>query len=196
MTLTQEMLVGFNQIFSTPFKDPSVLWLLIPIIFIWFMLEIYFGIRKKEELGWNTALGNGISLFWIGMALMRQLFQEAELSIPSFLILIVIITYSLFISYLSFTHKLSAKITYNLSKPTPVYFLAFVAIVWTYGTLEITLAIALDLIILFFTLVGIVELIKYLLPEAQEKPHEIKSKEMNVDNFSYERRPSVKSIQK
>ena len=46
------ILSGFKEIFSAPLRDISILWLLIPIILFWFVLEIYFGKYKGEKLGW------------------------------------------------------------------------------------------------------------------------------------------------
>ena len=74
-TLTN-ILAGFGEIFSSPFKDHSIFWILIPIIVFWFVLEIYFGSYKKEKLGWNTALGYGLSMFWIVVISLRTLFAN------------------------------------------------------------------------------------------------------------------------
>ena len=40
------ILGGFKEIFSSPFRDLSILWLLIPIILFWLVMEVYFGRYK------------------------------------------------------------------------------------------------------------------------------------------------------
>jgi len=69
--LIQEILDGFLTIFKSPSNDWSVMWLLAPIFLFWIVLEIYFDKHKKEALGWNTALGDGLSLFWVAITCVK-----------------------------------------------------------------------------------------------------------------------------
>ena len=75
MALLDEMLAGYGDIFSAPFKSMEALWILIPLFIVWIVLEIYFARFKKEELGWNTALANGITLGWLTLQGMKALFE-------------------------------------------------------------------------------------------------------------------------
>ena len=95
------ILSGFKEIFSAPFKDTSIWWLLTPIILFWLILEVYFGMYKGEKLGWNTALGNGLNLFWIVVISLKALFtQGLELfSIDKLIVVIFIAVYSAFIIF-------------------------------------------------------------------------------------------------
>ncbi len=70
------ILNGFKEIFSSPFKDLSIWWLLAPIILFWIILEIYFSRYKTEKLGWNSTLGYGLNMFWIGIISLRTLFAN------------------------------------------------------------------------------------------------------------------------
>ena len=60
-----KMLLGYKEIFTSIAKDYSVLWVILPIFLFWIMLEFYFDTHKEETLGWNTAFGNGLSLFGV-----------------------------------------------------------------------------------------------------------------------------------
>jgi len=75
-TIVENLLIGFKEIFLAPSKDPSIWWLLAPIILFWLITEIYFGRHKQERLGWNTALGNGLSMFWIVIISFKVLFDK------------------------------------------------------------------------------------------------------------------------
>ena len=44
------ILEGFREIFTSPSRDYSILWIIIPIIFFWLTLEVYFGRYKDEKL--------------------------------------------------------------------------------------------------------------------------------------------------
>ena len=106
------ILDGFNEIFSAPFKDVSIWWLLTPIILFWLVLEVYFGMYKGENLGWNTALGNGLNLFWIVVISLKALFTEGMglFSMDKLVVVILIAIYSAFIIFISFTHKIKEKV--------------------------------------------------------------------------------------
>ena len=165
----QGMLDAAGEILKSPFKDSSIWWLLAPIIVLWFVLEIYFGRYKGESLGWNTSLGNGISLVWINIEGLRFLFSShPEPFLFRFIPLTLILAYGCFIIYISFTHKLSSRATYILASPTPVYFLSSVSALWSHGVLDLTWFVVIDLIILYLILTCIFTVIRKLLPEVSE----------------------------
>ena len=100
------ILIGFKEIFSAPFRDLSILWILVPIILFWFIMEVYFGRYKEEKLGWNSALGYGMSMFWIVIISLRTLLANnfEIFSLDKLLFLIFVAAYSVLIIYISFTH--------------------------------------------------------------------------------------------
>ena len=164
------VLSGFKEIFSAPFKDLSVLWLLVPIILFWFIMEIYFGRYKEEKLGWNSALGYGLSRFWIVVISLRTLFSNNfELfSIDKLIFVIIIALYSVFIVFFSFTHRIKSKIFFLFTSPTLVYYLFGIAVLLVNNLLNITLWVIVDLVI-FYILILIFELIlKKFIPSAPE----------------------------
>ena len=124
-----EMLSALKEIAKAPFHDTSVLWVLAPVILFWIVLVIYFDEHKKEKLGWNTALGNGISMFWITVGLMRYIFETRSFAFQKLMIVILVLAYALFVAVISFAHTFNAKTTYMLASPTPVYYLSSIAVV-------------------------------------------------------------------
>ncbi len=165
MAFVDSMLAGFGEIFSSLFREFSVLWLIIPLFLLWLVLEIYFDLYKSEALGWNTALGNGITLFWITSDVMRALFERDPADFwMRFGITLVVMMYAVMIIYLSFTHKISEKWDYPISSPTPVYFVAGITILWGYGVLEVNSFVMLDLAILFVVILLLKQIVKWLMP--------------------------------
>jgi uncharacterized membrane protein required for colicin V production len=161
MAFINEIFRGFGQIFSAPFRSLEVLWLLIPLLLMWIVLEFYFAKFKREELGWNTALANGITLGWITLEGLRNLFS---IDVPDFwfrfLANLVILLYAALIIYFSFTHKISQKIEFLLASPTLVYFIGIFSVLWGYGLLSITLYVLLDMVILFVVLLILIKLLR------------------------------------
>jgi len=159
-TVWANILDGFVEIFSAPFRDSSIWWVLTPIILFWLVLEVYFGMYKGEKLGWNTALGNGLNLFWVVVISLKALFtKNLELfSIDKLIVVIVIAVYSGFIISVSFTHKLKENIFFLFASPTTIYYLSGITILWIHGLINITLWVIIDLII-FYTVLMIFEII-------------------------------------
>jgi len=161
MAFIDEMLIGFSQIFSAPFKRIEVLWLLVPLLLMWIILEIYFAKYKTEELGWNTALANGISLGWITLEGMRYLFSAQPTDFwLRFFVNVIILVYAGMIINFSFTHKVNPKIEFLLASPTLVYFLGIFSVLWGFGLLSITIYVLIDIIILFLVILIFIRLLK------------------------------------
>jgi len=167
-TILENILAGFKEIFSAPFRDLSILWLLIPLIIFWLVMEVYFGRYKEEKLGWNSALGYGLSMFWIVVISLRTLFENNfELfSIDKLLFVIVVAVYSVLIIYISFTHRLTAKIFFLFTAPTLVYYLFGIAVLLVNDLLDISLWVIIDLIILYIILLIFEMILKKLIPSA------------------------------
>lgn len=172
------LLHGFGEIFSAPLKDLSILWLLTPVILFWLILEIYFGRYKKEALGWNTALGNGLNLFWIVIISLRALFLKGSelFSIDKLIFVIFIAIYSAFIIFISFTHKIKEKIFFLFASPAIIYYLSGIGILWIHNLITISFWVIIDLIILYLVILILETILKKFIPIASaevEKEHEL-----------------------
>jgi hypothetical protein len=178
------ILNGFKEIFSAPFKDLSIWWLLAPIIMFWVILEIYFSRYKTEKLGWNSTLGYGLNMFWIGIISLRTLFaNDFELfTLGKILFLAFIAMYSIFIISVSFTHKLKQKIFFLFASPTLVYFLSGIAVLWFNDLLKIHLWVVIDLIILYIIILILELILKKVIPSA---PGESELEGMAIDDISF-----------
>jgi hypothetical protein len=165
--IISNIFTGFKEVFLAFVKDPSIWWLIAPIILFWAIIEIYLDIYKKEELGWNTALGNGLSVFWVCIICLKFLFETGLKNFrwSKLIAVILIFLYGLLIITNSFYHRLKKNISFILAAPTPVYFLSLVIILWTYGLLPITIWIILDLVILFVIISAVEIILKKIIKE-------------------------------
>ena len=168
MALLDSLLSAFGDIFRSPFVEFGVLWLLIPLLLLWITLEIYFDVYRDEKLGWNTALGNGITLFWISADVMRAVFaaEPAEFWLR-FSINVVVMLYAFLIIYLSFGHKISEKWDFVLASPTPIYYIAAITILWGYGSLPFNRFVAIDLVILFVIVLVLKQILRRFIPKKE-----------------------------
>jgi len=163
-----EILGGFSEIWKVFAKGTSIWWLLAPLILFWFALEIYFGKYKKEKLGWNTALGNALSIFWLIIVSVMKMFEIGlkEYNLASLFFLLAICIYTLFIIIFTFAHKLKEDFDYLIASPTPIYFLSMVAVLISHGPLIINRIIIIDLVILFIFVLLFGTILKHITPES------------------------------
>jgi len=136
-------------------EEPGVWWFLAPVFLLWIGMEIYFGQYKKERLGWNSILANGITFSWINIAAFRVLFMEDKGAFdfwPRFIILLLFFIYGIFIIYIAFFHKISSRIAATLAGPTLIYFLSTVSVLWGQGVLVINKWVFLDLLIVYIVI--------------------------------------------
>jgi hypothetical protein len=151
----EEILEGFRLIGQAFVKEPGVWWFLAPVFLLWIGMEIYFGQYKRERLGWNSVLANGITFSWINIAGFRVLFMEDLEALdfwPRFIILLLFLFYGIFIIYIAFFHKFSPRTASNLAAPTLIYFLSVVSVLWGQGVLIINQWVFLDLLIIYLIL--------------------------------------------
>lgn len=158
-----QIIEGFQLIGQSLTRDPSIWWFLAPVFILWIVMEVYFGQYKKERLGWNSILANGISFSWINIASFRVLFLENSVATDFTLrvtILALFFIYGISIIFVAFTHKLPRRTGSWLAGPTTIYFLSTISVLWGQGVLEINKWILIDFIILYFVIYLIFWLIK------------------------------------
>jgi len=159
----EQLIEGFKLIGQSLITDVNVWWFLAPVFILWIVMEVYLGQYKKEKLGWNSILANGISFSWINIASFRVLFLENSEAVDftvRTIMLAVFFAYGLFIVYIAFRHKIPQKIGSWLAGPTTIYFLSTVSVLWGQGVLEITKWILIDFIILYLIIHFIFWIIK------------------------------------
>jgi len=172
-TITENLISGFGEIFSAPLEDLSILWLLTPIILFWLIIEIYFARHKTEKLGWNTALGNGLTMFWVVIISLKVLFTGnlGLFSYDKLIFVIVIAIYSALIIFMSFTHDVKEKLFFLLASPTAVYYLSGIAVLWIHDLLTINVWVLIDLILLYLVILIFESILKKVIPAASDKHH-------------------------
>lgn len=178
-SIISEIVSAIILILKSPFSKPSIFWQLAPALLLWGIMEFYFGYHKREKLGWNTALGNGISLFWIIISCLQYRFSIGDVSFvnPGLFALLVIVFYAVFVMYISFQHTFSERFTYLVSSPSPIYYFSIIALLFAHDLIPVKLSVISGVIVLFLLTLGILTLLKHFLPnkdiEESEESKEI-----------------------
>lgn len=142
--------VGFSKIFDALFSNPSVWWVLTPIVVLWVAMEVYFGEYKREQLGFSSALANGISLSWIALSSLRLFFAEGfSTNALEFYALLFFLFYGLLVVFISFRHLFSARLVNIIAAPSVIYFFSTLSVLWGGELLTISIPVITALGILF-----------------------------------------------
>lgn len=132
---------NFLAILSAPQHHFEMVWISVPVIATLLVLTFYFGRLAKEELGWNTAIGNAVVLFIVAIDLVRQAYHYTYPPALSNLIIntaqlvavLVVVVEAVVLLFISFLHPTPRKLFYLLSNPLPVNIQAYMAVAVVYS---------------------------------------------------------------
>ncbi len=166
----------FQLLLTAPLTIPDMLWIVTPLLLALLLMEFYFGRYSKEELGWNTAVGNSMILIFVALDLFRFLFGSLrESAIIYMLYRELKIIIALFVGlqgvvllYENFFHRLPKRISFFISSALPINLTAYIAIVVIYTNIPIDLYTIAAAGMLFFLLQGLFGILHY----AQKKRKE------------------------
>jgi len=172
-----EIFPRFMDLVTAPYYHSELLWITIPLIIVVLLMEFYFGRYNKEELGWNTALGNALILLFVAMDLFRYLhnhslykdfFNYIFLNAQGVFIAAIIALEGFWLLFANFFHILPKRLAFFTSASLQINMTAYIAIVLVYSNLELNLATIIAAVILYFILLGFFALIHLIEPKAKE----------------------------
>jgi len=166
------------DLISAPWKNPEMIWILAPMLITLVLMEFYFGRYSKEELGWNTAVGNALVLIFVSIDLFRHIFAATPgivthsilvYNLKEIFIASVIGLSAFWLLFVDFLHLLPKRLAFFISSSLPVNIIAYLGIVVVYSNFRLdntTLLAGLLLFILLNILFGIIHLIEPKYEEA------------------------------
>jgi len=161
----------FHQVkilLKAPFFIPEMWWIISPLIVTFLVMTLYFGMYRREELGWNSALGNIIVLLFVSIDLLRTIFQyTTPPSINNYsthqvltTIIFIIILEVVLLFYFAFTHKVPKKFMFFIASPLCINIQAYVIVSLVYLELLPTKFTFFAGLLLFFALLGASQLLR------------------------------------
>jgi hypothetical protein len=164
----RQTLFEFNSLVKAPFDVPEMWWIVVPLLAVIFVMTFYFGKYINEKLGWNTALGNSVVLFFVCVDLLRKIYNYTFP--PSFenyawypvitAIIFVIILESVLLLSAAFKHALPEKVMYFIASPVAVNVQAYVMAAVVYTRADFTFYTLFAAVLLFIVMIVILRLIK------------------------------------
>lgn len=108
-----------------PIDYPELLPTVLPLIVGITVIELYFGKYTKEELGWNTSVGNSVIWATTGLTLLMTTDMTSQEKYAAY----GLVGIGGLIGYLNFYHKWSDTVAFLVSSAGIVYSLAYIAVV-------------------------------------------------------------------
>ncbi|MBD3259654.1 hypothetical protein GF371_03400 [Candidatus Woesearchaeota archaeon] len=173
------------KIFSTPWTSLETLWLVLPLVLILILIHLYFGRFRSEELGWNSAFGNSISLLWICVILFRFLFDKYSFftliretqAIDNLIIVLALTAWVILLLAFNYFHAVPKKLAFALSSADSTYILAYIIISVIIGGFSMSIETLIASAILFAAVFAALELFKHLIPMTGSAKEAIKRRE-------------------
>ncbi len=158
------------DLISAPGKNPEMIWIVVPIVVSLLVMTIYFGRYSKEELGWNTAVGNTLLLVFVGVDLLRTIYNnphiEVSIEVGGFdipvktLVALLVLFQGFALLYANFFHWMPKQIAFFITSALPVNLTAYVAIAVVYSDVPLRWMTVLAAVVLFIVLLVFFKLIK------------------------------------
>lgn len=182
------------ELLQAPAINPEMFWMIIPLIITLLLMTFYFGKYTKEELGWNSAIGNSIVLLFVAIDLLRYIFH---LTIPGSilnyqeewvktLISLGVAAEGITLLLSTFFKALPKRITFFICSPAPVNLQAYVAIALVYTDVPFDGATLVSAILLFFILLLLLTIIKllehiFIIKVEEAKLHELETEQKKME---------------
>ena len=169
-----------TELISAPAVNPQMMWIISPLILTLILMTFYFGRYTKEELGWNTAIGNSIVLLFVAIDLLRYVHNLStpgsivnyELHPISTIICLIVLAEAVTLMFTSFFKALPKSITFFLCAPLPVNLQAYLAVVIVYTNItldEFTLFAAIVMFVLLYVLIKLLQVFERLFIKTMRK---------------------------
>jgi len=136
-----------TEILYKPIILKNLLWIIAPLLITLVLIQLYFGRYKNEELGWNTAFGNSVSLLWVTTTLFRFVYEQNNGSLLAAFLLnknkIILISilglWAMLSIFLQFFHILPRKIDFLIYSSIPVYVTSILLVILVIGNVPLDL---------------------------------------------------------
>ena len=124
------------NLITAPYYQRDMLWMAVPLVVTLTLLLFYFSRYKKEELGWNTAVGNSLVMVFVAIDLIRRVSGNDIMNIRSgedTFIAAAILAEGMFLFFIDFFHWVPSKIAFYISSPWHVNVMAYFGVVIVYS---------------------------------------------------------------
>ncbi len=171
------------NILEQPFLSTDMLWILLPLLATLFLIELYFGRYRRETLGWNSAVGNSLVLFFVAVNLFSYLYRSnllisvslidpnmISIAVIKSIITFFILLESILLIVLNFFHLMPRNLAFGISSALMINFIGVIAIIHVYSdTLPFDIIAVLASLVIFIALTVAFKGLQLMMPKASKE---------------------------
>lgn len=160
--LTVETLNSFFTILFAPAKYPAMIFTIVPIVLMIVVIEYILMRNPKHESLSNMLYANDLIIIFAGVNLLRAIGNPFmyDFSLPQTMIAYIIVLLGITFIVLDYLKVIPVFIGHSVSTKLVTNYAVYSAIAYVYTGLKFNAQVFLGMIILFFVIVAIINLIK------------------------------------
>ena len=173
ITFTDSVIDRTIELVGAPYYHKDMLWITLPLIISLFLMQLYFARYRKEELGWNTAVGNSLALIFVAMDLFRHVYVRAESKaiidivfgqFREVAIIVGVGFISLWLLFGEFFHLIPKRLAFYVSSSLPTTLIAYLGIVLIYTNVSLDFITFIAGVFLFILLAAFFRILHIFTP--------------------------------
>lgn len=188
----------FLEMVNLPYENKEILWAIAPLIVTLFLVQIYFGRNRNEELGWNTAYANCIMLIFVAFNLANHVYNAygyekiiSGIAWYKSAIVILVGLLGMNLLFIDFFHSISKRISFFLSDSLTITFLAYIAIIGVYSDVPLDRHTFVASLFFFIVLYVFFKLLRSVIPPSEEGLNYLREKQLEKQKKILEKKMKI-----
>ncbi len=174
-----------EMIFITIQKKETLV-ILIPLIITLFLVQLYFGRNKDEQIGWNTAYANCIVLLFVTAHLGTYVYEQYGLdafynsggtAYYKTLFVLILGLVALSLMFIDFFHSIDERFSFLMSSSIFINVISFIGVVLVYSSIEFDLVTLYASIFIFLLVIVFFRIVRALVPPSESAEKYLEEKE-------------------
>lgn len=181
-----EIFPRFLEMIFVTIQKKETLEILIPLIITLFLVQLYFGRNKDEQIGWNTAYANCIVLLFVTAHLGTYVYEQYGLdafynlgSVAYYKTLFVLILglVALSLMFIDFFHSIDERFSFLMSSSIFINVISFIGVVLVYSSIEFDLVTLYASLFIFLLVIVFFKIVRALVPPSESAEKYLEKKE-------------------
>ena len=181
-----EIFPRFLDMVFVTIKKTETLEILIPLLITLFLIQLYFGRNKDEQIGWNTAYANCIVLLFVVAHLgtyvysnygLDALYNLGGTAYYKTLFVLILGLVALSLMFIDFFHSIDERFSFLMSSSIFINVISFIGVVLVYSDIVFDLVTLFASLFIFVLVIIFFKLLRSVVPPSQSAEKYLEKKE-------------------
>ena len=181
-----EIFPRFLEMIFVTIQKKETLEILIPLLITLFLVQLYFGRNKDEQIGWNTAYANCIVLLFVTAHLGTYVYEQYGLdafynvggtAYYKTLFVLILGLVALSLMFIDYFHSIDERFSFLMSSSIFIDIISFIGVVLVYSSIEFDWATFYASIFIFILVILFFKIVRSLVPPSESAEKYLEEKE-------------------